>query len=228
MTLEWVVSKINGITICVSLSEAKLLQKIGIKSYFVNNGVESFKVFTKKDQKEDNHLIKIVTIGRASTQKNPRLFNRIAESFEDQNIVFFWIGDGELANELTSKNIIITGWLTKAEIAEYLNNADIYLSTSLWEGLPFSVLDAMNYSLPLILHKCTGNIDLVWNGENGVIFSSVEGACEAISALVNDPKKRNLFGKKSKNFLKINFRRDQMIKDYRYAYSGKFEMLKKP
>ena len=58
--------------------------------------------------------MKICTVGRIGFQKNPKLFNEIAQEFPD--LQFTWIGDGELRNELTSKNINITGWLERKEV----------------------------------------------------------------------------------------------------------------
>ena len=68
------------------------------------------------------------------------MFNEIAKNFP--NIQFTWIGDGELRSELTSKNITITGWLERKDVLKELNNNDIFILTSLWEGLPISLLEA--------------------------------------------------------------------------------------
>lgn len=51
----------------------------------------------------------VFTLGRICYQKNPTLFNTIAELLPD--VRFVWIGDGELREELKSKNIEISGWV---------------------------------------------------------------------------------------------------------------------
>ena len=81
----------------------------------------------------------------------------------NSNLQFIWCGDGELRAELTSPNIKCTGWMERKELEIYLANADIYLSTSLWEGMPLSVLEAMSIGLPVVLSDCVGNRDLVEN-----------------------------------------------------------------
>ena len=50
-----------------------------------------------------NDKFTVFTLGRACVQKQPQLFNRIAELVP--NARFIWIGNGELENELTAPNI---------------------------------------------------------------------------------------------------------------------------
>lgn len=58
-------------------------------------------------------------------------------------IEFVWIGDGELKSRLLADNIKVTGWVNKAKALDILNDTDIFLLTSLWEGLPMALLEAM-------------------------------------------------------------------------------------
>ncbi|MBK6979684.1 MAG: glycosyltransferase [Cytophagaceae bacterium] len=88
--------------------------------------------------KGNKATLTILTSGRISSQKNPSLFNAIALSFKDYpQVSFVWVGEGELSHCLTANNITITGWVSKEETNKYYSVADIYLSTALWEGLPF-------------------------------------------------------------------------------------------
>jgi glycosyltransferase involved in cell wall biosynthesis len=82
----------------------------------------------------------------------------------------------------------VTGWKCKESAIKYLHDADIYLSTSLWEGLPISVLQAMCYSKPLVLSDCTGNKDLIV--DNGYLCQSKEEIIVAINCLRSDAQKR--------------------------------------
>ena len=51
------------------------------------------------------------------------------------DVKFLWIGDGELRNELKSPNINITGWVNREEALKISMNTDVFILTSLWEGL---------------------------------------------------------------------------------------------
>ena len=69
---------------------------------------------------------------------------------------------------------------------EWNSRLSLLISTSLWEGLPFSVLEAMELSKPLLLHNCVGNIDLVENNYNGFIFNSDKEAANYIKKMLAD------------------------------------------
>ncbi|MQJ98206.1 glycosyltransferase, partial [Escherichia coli] len=130
-----------------------------------------------------------MTCGRITEQKNPTLFNQIAAAFaQRQDVKFVWIGDGENEQRalLTSTNIVVTGWYSKAEVESTVRAADLYLSTSLWEGLPFSVLEALSLGKCLLLSDCVGNRDLVKDGYNGFSFLTAEEAIGRIEWLMQN------------------------------------------
>lgn len=198
-----------------SASEAEAFNRVGIKAGFVNNAVSCDASPTKINH---SSRITIVTLGRISFQKNPELFDEVAKYFEaDSMLSFLWVGDGELRYKLTSNNISTTGWVSKKSAIEYLQNADIYLSTSLWEGLPISVLQAMCLSKPLVLMDCTGNKDLIFN--NGFLCQSIEEVIEAINCLKLDASKRIELGLNSKILAEQSFSIRQMISEYFCIYN---------
>ena len=75
-------------------------------------------------------------------------------------------------NGLRRKNITVTGWLDDNDVHKYMAASDVYLSTSRYEGLSFAVLEALALKKPVLLHNCTGNIDLVKKGLNGGLFNT--------------------------------------------------------
>ena len=159
--------------------EAKKLNKNAI---CINNGINIEKLEEETKDLEDKEIdyknLKICTVGRIGFQKNPKMFNNIAEKFP--NLQFTWIGDGELKNELTSPNIKITGWLERKDVLKELNNNDVFLLPSLWEGLPISLLEAMYMKKICIVSNVIGNRDVIENNRNGYICDSIEGYKEAI------------------------------------------------
>lgn len=218
--LEKIGDLCGGKTIACSKSEAEFIQSKGIKCSYINNGIKLKNKEIKIEKKEDKEL-KIVTVGRITIQKNPKLFNEIAENFiENKNVKFIWIGDGELREQLSSENIEITGWLNQEEVQKQLIEADIYLSTASWEGLSLAVLQAMENSLPLILSKCIGNIDLVRENYNGFSFKNKEQAMEKIEFLTKDKEKIKKLGENSYLLLKKEFGIQRMIKKYKNIYKN--------
>ena len=181
LKLEKLASFFGGEVICSSASEQKEYLKRGIKAGYISNGTKISKdsFISNKDYSQ----FRIVTSGRVVDQKNPIFFNEIALSLVNlKHFEFVWIGSGEDISALTSPNIHITGWLSKEGVKKEIAKADLYLSTSYFEGLPFAVMEAMALGKCLLLSNCTGNIDLVKKGINGQIFSTKE---EAINYIVD-------------------------------------------
>ncbi|SFB98451.1 Glycosyltransferase involved in cell wall bisynthesis [Flexibacter flexilis DSM 6793] len=185
--LESFATKLGGISVCCSDSELHEFQKYRIPAICIYNGTNIKNNFELKNKLEITNSLNIITTGRITIPKNPMLFNKIAEHFiNNNNVKFIWVGDGELREYLTSENIEITGWKSKKEVDSLLGTANLYLSTSLWEGLPLSVLEAMNLGLPLLLSNCMGNKDLVIDGQNGFSFNDSEQAIDKIKFFIQN------------------------------------------
>lgn len=196
--LEKQASRFSGSVVCCSKSEAEKFNEIGINASFINNGIRlpDNRVTSCKSKHGNNFTI--VTSGRITAQKEPLLFNKIAEAFSNnKSIQFIWIGEGEKRDLLTSSNITVTGWIDRAEVLEILAGADLYISTSSWEGLPFSVLEAMSLGKGLLVSDCIGNIDLVDEGYNGYVFRTCTEAIQKINRLRDNRNILEEFGKNS-------------------------------
>ncbi|MFN0047751.1 MAG: glycosyltransferase [Cytophagales bacterium] len=219
ISIEILANFLCGKVVACSDSESKEINRYFINSVSIPNGVQIEDSYSEKEA--NSNKIIVGTVGRISEQKNPKLFNQLARYFEDHdNIEFIWIGSGEQVGYLDSKNVKVTGWLNKADLDMKMSEIDIYLSTSLWEGLPLSVLEAMNHSKPLILHNCIGNCDLVENNINGFLFDEFEVAVEKILFFVNNTKKIPEYGKKSKILVSNRFSMKKMVDKYLNLYDS--------
>jgi len=215
--LEKLAFKLGGTVVACSKSEADELKKYGIEAHYIYNGIKCY----EKEKKNINYKKKIIigTIGRITPPKNPWLFNKIAQQYINyKKVKFVWIGDGELKNVLTSPNIEITGWLDRNEVFKKLDNIDIYLSTSLWEGLPLSVLQAMCKRKPLVLTDCVGNRDTVIENFNGFLFKKEEEAVSILNNLINNPQLIHYLGENSFLLFKERFTLEKMITSYDALY----------
>jgi glycosyltransferase involved in cell wall biosynthesis len=182
----------GGKTIACGDTEYEIAQKIG-ESYLVRNGIDIRRV-NGKITKNSNTVLTIGIVGRITSARNPGLFNQIALRFPYFN--FVWIGDGELKSEITAPNIRITGWFLEREDAlNELNKIDIYIQTSLWEGLPIAVLEAMVMQKPVLATNIIGNKDVVVHCETGFLFDDI---CDLENYLeiLQDKTTRDSFGKK--------------------------------
>ena len=177
--IESVCAKRRCTTISCSLGEHKETLKFTKRATYVNNGINTaeFDKMIEKVEKVE-HSFTVFTLGRICYQKNPRLFNNIAEKMPE--VKFLWIGDGELRSELKSKNIEITGWVDRDEALRRSLNADVFVLTSLWEGLPISLLESMYMKKLCVVSDVIGNHDVIKNGRNGFVCRTVSAFKERI------------------------------------------------
>ncbi|KFC20008.1 glycosyltransferase [Chryseobacterium sp. FH1] len=195
----------GGITIGSGETELQFAKSIG-KTYFVRNGID-FKNQNFTQDKTENKRFTVGTIGVLHAQKNPQGFNEIALKMPD--VDFVWIGNGELANEITAPNVTITGWVgTRQELLSRTSAFDVYLQVSLWEGLSIAILEAMALGKPIVASNIVGNKDSVEDGKTGFLINSMDEAVEAIRKLQNDALRQEM-GKASYNRCKDLFDKDK-------------------
>lgn len=215
--LEKFAFSLGGKVICSSESEQKEYNDRGIKANYINNGTKIGPASFIKDK--DYSKFRIVTSGRVADQKNPEIFNQIAEAFAElTNFEFVWIGDGENSTVLSSPNIKVTGWLSNEGARQEIRKADLYLSTSYFEGLPFAVMEAMALGKCLLLSECIGNIDLVKKGINGQLFKTKEEAINNIIYFFLNKEITDSMGLNSMEICKDYFNIEDTATSYRLEY----------
>lgn len=220
--IEKVTSMLNRKCTIIGCSNGEYLEakKLNKNSICINNGidVEKLKEETKdlKERQTDYNNLKICTVGRIGYQKNPELFNEIAE--ELKNLQFTWIGEGELKDKLTSSNIKVTGWKTRKEVLEELNNQDVFILTSLWEGLPISLLEAMYMKKICIVSNCIGNRDVIENEINGFIANNIDEFVKEINDIKHNEKQIVEITDNAKGDILNTYCIDVMVKQYQKIY----------
>ncbi|MGC4035409.1 MAG: glycosyltransferase [Chitinophagaceae bacterium] len=217
--LEKFGSTMGGKIVCCSESEYEAFKKIGIKASYINNGIQIANRDAKPFEKNDGKFT-IVTSGRIVAQKNPTLFNSIAKYFEGlDQFEFVWIGDGDDRNLLTSPNIKVTGWLDEQKAVKMIEQCNLYLSTSQYEGLSFAALHALSYMKPVLLSNCVGNIDVVVPGMNGDLFDNMDQAVSKILKYYNNNAMLAVMGDYSRELCEQEFDRSSNFLSYRRLYS---------
>ena len=177
--IEGICSKRCCTTISCSEGEHQETLKMTKQATYVDNGIhmeQLDEILAEIGQKD--HPFTVYTLGRICYQKNPKMFNEVALDLPD--IKFLWIGDGDLRHELTAPNIEITGWADRKTALMKSLNADVFVLTSLWEGLPISLLESMYMRKLCVVSNVIGNRDVIHNGQNGYVCDSMEQFVTAI------------------------------------------------
>lgn len=161
----------------------------------------------------------IATCGRISPQKNPQLFNTIALALPDYS--FLWIGDGPLRETLTAPNITVTGLLSRKEAIEHVKQCSIYLQTSLWEGMPVSILEAMAASKTCVATNVVGNRDLISDGKTGFLCEAEkpERFIDLLKRLIKDDELRRSIGRNAREYIAKYHALDQAVAKYEKLYT---------
>ena len=133
------------------------------------------------------------------------------------DIEFLWIGDGELRDELKSGNIVITGWVDRQTALVKAMSADVFVLTSLWEGLPISLLEAMYMKKSCVVSNVIGNRDVIQNGINGFVCNDVDSFVSAIHKC-KDRTDKDLTEKAYESILH-HFNTRTMAKEYSLIYA---------
>ncbi|WP_179405217.1 glycosyltransferase [Burkholderia guangdongensis] len=127
----------------------------------------------------------VVTVGGVRPQKDPHLFAEIAQRLRGDAMRFTWIGDGSAshADALRAAGVEVTGWRARADVLRRLADADVYLSTSAWEGMPVSVIEAMSAGVAVVATRCSGNVDALAHLRTGLLFRDADEAIACLRAL---------------------------------------------
>jgi glycosyltransferase involved in cell wall biosynthesis len=143
------------------------------------------------------------TIGRLTEQKGyTYLIDAAALVLEKKPQAFFLIvGDGELTDQLKqlalqkgiSTHINFTGG--RQDVEELLACMDLFVISSLWEGLPTVVLESMAAGIPIVATDIPGIRELIQDQRNGwlVPAENIKSLADAIEIAQNDAKSRAEF-----------------------------------
>ncbi len=187
------------------------IQNIGFENdiYVINNGVE-----IKQIEKVtlENKIIKLVVVSRLVNQKNIDIVIKAVKRIEDKNILLNIVGDGPEVNNLKNlvkekslnKRVSFIGKIKNSELHNYLEDADIFIQASNYEGLPHSILEAINYEIPILSTEVGGCSAILNKGERGYIIptpvSEVE-ISEEIRTIINNKNEAKSKVKLAKNYL---------------------------
>jgi glycosyltransferase involved in cell wall biosynthesis len=156
-------------------------------------------------------------------------FVDVAKTVSDRisGVRFLMVGDGELRpqleaqiHELGLESVVkMIGW--RRDIPELLQIFDVFLLTSLWEGLPRVLVEAMAIGIPVVAMDIDGIAEVVKNGENGYLVSpgNTDKMAEHVINLLRDENLRLRMGSKGKSMVN-EFSAQKMLEDYTCLYQN--------
>lgn len=185
-----------------------------------------------KDKKRDWNIDpadKVVgSITRLSEQKAPTDFIRMAKEILKNNpkVSFLLVGDGPLKDEIQnlinrlqiSKKVIMTG--LRHDIPELLAIMDVFVLSSLWEGLPRVFPQAMAMGLPIVATNVDGAPEAIKDGVNGFLVPPKDfiALAKKTLQLIEDPELARKMGEHGRRMVYPDYCIENMVRRTEYLY----------
>jgi glycosyltransferase involved in cell wall biosynthesis len=224
-----------------SLSDATVFNNYSAREKFIKRGFKSGKIFVIQNaimadqingaEGESRSDIRIVTVSRFVRQKDFRTalysFNELVKRNKDKVLTYYLLGygPGEKAIRTLSEDLKITDkvrmFINPPNIPDILTECDIYLSTSLFEGLSNSIMEAMVAGLPIVATDVGDNRYLVNDGFNGFLIpcKDINKIVDKLEMLSESADLRIDFGNKSRLLIKNKFSQEKLLENYLKLFS---------
>lgn len=128
-----------------------------------------------------------------------------------------------LIKEFPVKHILhFEGQVESSEILNYYKLFDAKILASIMEGLSQSLLESMALEVPVTVTAFAGNLDLIKDGENGLLFADndIDQIAKSILALKNDEALRKQLKANGKHTALVTFNIENTISNYEQYFSS--------
>ena len=239
VVLEKITAKITSHFIAVSSSNIEEGIKHSIfnreRTTLIRSGIDISKFKnpeTGKEETKNNLGIPIdspvvLMISCLKPQKAPLDFVKACFIIKEKikNASFLLAGDGILRQDLENEikkhgleaSFHLLGW--RKDIPSLINASDVLVLTSLWEGLPRVIPQAMAASVPVVVTWVNGSPEAVKEGENGFLLSpgDINGIAEKTAFILKNPEKAREMGRIGNSMVE-EFDIHKMVSDQERLY----------
>ncbi len=171
----------------------------------------------KANGRKENLPARILSVSRLHPIKGVEYLIQACKILNDAHVNFTCsiIGDGELQGPMLNLinesklagKVKLEGAQPIEEVRKRYAESDIYVNSSLCEGLPVTVIEAMASELPVVATRITGIPELIRNELNGYLVEpkDASGLAKGIKALIDDPSERRIMGMLNRGKIKEDF-----------------------
>ncbi len=191
----------------------------------IYNGIDINKLRVKDNYDKE---ISLVFLGRLDFQKDPitilKAINLVVK--RGYRIKAKFVGDGELTDMCDQyiqkwnlqDNVELLGW--RDDVSEVLDDSNVFCSSSLYEALPLSFLEAAYSGLPTIGTDIIGVREVVVKDMTGYLYKPRDyiGLSELLIRLIENPDLVKNMGQNAHNFVSENFSLEKMVEGYLELY----------
>lgn len=177
----------------------------------------------------------ILCVGTIGARKGQPLlveaFSRVAANFTDWQLVFIGRDGGEeqmqrinalIARNKLGRQVQLLGPRSDEELREWFQQAAVFAMPSVYEGLGLSLQEAQFCGCACVATRCGGVVDLIENGDNGLLVPVGQPAplAEALATLMANPQLRERFATRGpQSVLEKGMTADKMVRAYEQLYA---------
>jgi glycosyltransferase involved in cell wall biosynthesis len=168
------------------------------------------------------------TVGRFRPQKG--LADLLAAMVQVRHLIpsarLLLVGGGELLDDLETKALssglgtAVTFAGMRSDVPKILAALDVFVSSSLWEGMPNAILEAMAAGLPVVATAVGGTPEVVEDGVTGLLVppGDPKALAEAIACLLQDIDLRQQMGQAGRGRVTQHFSIERMVERTQTLY----------
>lgn len=218
----------------IHCSRQLAVQNNAQKSYFEKQNMKRIAVIpnpinvSSKEHFYREKITRVVSVGRLNPQKNFNVlisaFSSVARKYDLELHIY---GQGECEQELSKliekngmqNHIFLEGY--SDNVNAIYKNADMFIMSSDYEGMPNALMEAMAEGLPCISTDCeTGPSDLIKSGENGILVpvNDEQAIAKAIRSMYDDVPNAVEMGKKAKKRMSTSYSLEKVSKIWINAF----------
>jgi glycosyltransferase involved in cell wall biosynthesis len=116
--------------------------------------------------------------------------------------------------------ITITGRISRQDALRYLRNMDVFAFTSLHDGCPNTVLEAMLAGIPIVATRSGAVPELIEDGKHGLLVrpGSATELCEAMASMLDTGTDQYRYGEQARERVLTRFAPQRELAEYREVY----------
>jgi len=164
-----------------------------------------------------NTVPRLLSVGRLSQEKNQALLLESIAQLKSHGhaLELHLVGDGpdrqwleDYTNQLgIAPSVVFDGWLQQEQLITLYHRADIFVLSSLAEGIPMVLMEAMALEKPCVAPRIAGIPELIEHGIDGLLFAAADrdDLTQCLRALMQSAGARRDMGKRA---------REKVLRDY--------------
>ncbi len=221
--IERLLLPLTDTVICVSTYERDLAQQFGLptsKMVVIYNGVPAPKQQAQRAVSPLNTPLKALFVGRLDYQKGFDILQAVMEQIPAGTVQLQVIGEAVqgAAPPAPQPGITYLGWQTPAQVAAAMQQAEVLVMPSRWEGFAMVPLEAMTHSCAVLASNVCSLPEVVRDGETGLLVPPNDAKALAQALTQTSRATWHALGQQGRVALATRFTLAQMLLQTTQAY----------